>query len=171
MASIHIPFMREALREADRARAAGEVPVGAVVVLGDAIVGRGHNQPIGRHDPTAHAEIVALRDAAATLRNYRLTGATLYVTVEPCVMCIGASVHARVDRIVYGATEPRAGAVESRQRIYEHPSLNHKVTMVSGVLAAECRARMVAFFEAKRQGTAGTEELTLKRGAGAETKT
>ena len=142
--------MREALREADRAREAGEVPVGAVVVVHDAIVGRGHNQPIGSHDPTAHAEIVAIRDAAATLRNYRLPGATLYVTIEPCVMCIGAAVHARIDRIVYGANEPRAGAVESRQRIYEHPSLNHKVTMVSGVLAQECRQRMVSFFEMRR---------------------
>jgi tRNA(adenine34) deaminase len=152
MASLHAPFMREALREADRAARLNEVPVGAVVVVGDAIIGRGHNQPIARHDPTAHAEIVALRDAAATLRNYRLTGATLYVTVEPCVMCLGAIVHARIDRLVYGATEPRAGAVESRQRIYEHPSLNHRVTMVSGVLAAECRERMVSFFEARRGG-------------------
>lgn len=152
MASIHVPFMREALREADRAALVNEVPVGAVVVVGDAIIGRGHNQPIGRHDPTAHAEIMALRDAAATLRNYRLTGATLYVTVEPCVMCIGAAVHARIDRLVYGATEPRAGAVESRQRIYEHPSLNHRLTMVSGVLAAECRERIVSFFEARRGG-------------------
>lgn len=150
MGSEHLSFMREALREADRAKAAGEVPVGAVVVMHDAVIGRGHNQPIGRHDPTAHAEIVALRDAAALIHNYRLTGATLYVTVEPCLMCIGAAVHARVARIVYGATEPRAGAIESRQRVYEHPSLNHKVTMVSGVLAGECRDRMQAFFEAKR---------------------
>lgn len=151
--SEHIPFMREALREADRAAALGEVPVGAVLVVGGAILGRGHNKPILSHDPTAHAEIVAIRDAAATLRNYRLTGAMLYVTIEPCVMCIGAAVHARIGTIVYGATEPRAGAVESRQRVYEHPSLNHKVTMVSGVLAGECRLRMLQFFEERRSGS------------------
>jgi tRNA(adenine34) deaminase len=149
--SMHDAFMREALKEADRAGATGEVPVGAVVVVDGAIVGRGHNRPIVSNDPTAHAEIVAIRDAAATLGNYRLTGAVLYVTVEPCVMCIGAAVHARIATLVYGAPEPRAGAVESRQRVYEHPSLNHKITMVSGVLASECRARMVTFFESRRR--------------------
>lgn len=148
---MHLPFMRQALAEADRAAARDEVPVGAVVVVGGQVVGRGHNQPVSSHDPTAHAEIVALRDAAATLGNYRLTGATLYVTVEPCLMCIGAAVHARIETLVYGAAEPRAGAVESRQRAYEHPSLNHRITIVSGVLAAECRARMVSFFEARRR--------------------
>lgn len=155
MSAEHVGFMREALVEADRARAAGEVPVGAVVVVNDVIVGRGFNQPISLNDPTAHAEIVAMRAAAAALANYRLPGATLYVTIEPCMMCIGAAIHARLDRIVYGATEPRAGAVESRQRLYEHPSLNHRVTMVSGVLATECRERMVAFFEERRGFTRG----------------
>lgn len=143
--------MREALNEADRAAAAGEVPVGAVVVINGQIVGRGHNQPIAASDPTAHAEIVAMRDAAKRIGNYRLPGATLYVTVEPCVMCVGAAVHARVETVVYGTTEPRAGAIESRQRVYEHPSLNHRIKVVAGVLAAECRARMIGFFQERRR--------------------
>jgi tRNA(adenine34) deaminase len=142
--------MLEALKEADRAAAAGEVPVGAIVVMAGQIIGRGHNQPIGAHDPTAHAEIVAMRDASRLLANYRLVDTTLYVTVEPCLMCVGAMVHARVGTVVYGTTEPRAGAIESRQRAYDHPSLNHKLTIVSGVLAKECRERMLTFFQAKR---------------------
>lgn len=142
--------MREALTLADRAAASGEVPVGALVVVDGRIVGRGHNQPISTHDPTAHAEIAALRDAARALENYRLPGATLYVTVEPCLMCLGAAIHARVSTIVYGTPEPRAGAVESGQRVWEHPSLNHRPTMVSGVMAAECRQRMRAFFLERR---------------------
>lgn len=146
----HTDFMREALTLADRAAALGEVPVGALVVVGGVIVGRGHNQPISTHDPTAHAEIAALRDAARALENYRLPGATLYVTVEPCLMCLGAAIHARVSTIVYGASEPRAGAVESSQRVWDHPSLNHRLTMVSGVLAAECRQRMRSFFLERR---------------------
>jgi tRNA(adenine34) deaminase len=148
---VHSRFMREALRQADLAAAAGEVPVGAVVVVEGQILGRGHNRPIGSHDPTAHAEVEAIRDAAGALGNYRLSGATLYVTVEPCLMCIGAAVHARIDTIVYGTTEPRAGAVESRQRAYEHPSLNHKVRLVAGVLAGECRARLTTFFRERRK--------------------
>jgi tRNA(adenine34) deaminase len=146
----HRDFMRQALALADAAAAAGEVPVGAVVVVDGQVVGRGHNQPISTHDPTAHAEIAALRDAARALQNYRLPGASLYVTVEPCLMCVGAAIHARVSTIVYGASEPRAGAVESSQRVWEHPSLNHRVTMVSGVLAGECRHRMRAFFLERR---------------------
>ncbi len=146
----HRDFMRQALALADAAPAAGEVPVGAVVVVDGQVVGRGHNQPISTHDPTAHAEIAALRDAARALQNYRLPGASLYVTVEPCLMCVGAAIHARVSTIVYGASEPRAGAVESSQRVWEHPSLNHRVTMVSGVLAGECRHRMRAFFLERR---------------------
>lgn len=142
--------MREALALADTAAAAGEVPVGAVVVVEGQVVGRGHNKPISTHDPTAHAEIAALRDAARALENYRLPGATLYVTVEPCLMCVGAAIHARVSTIVYGASEPRAGAVESSQRVWDHPSLNHRVTMVSGVLATECRDRMRTFFLERR---------------------
>jgi tRNA(Arg) A34 adenosine deaminase TadA len=142
--------MREALHLASVGAARGEVPVGAVVVFEGRIVGRGFNEPISSSDPTAHAEIVALRDAARSLNTYRLTGAALYVTIEPCLMCVGAAVHARVATIVYGTIEPRAGAVESRQRAYEHPSLNHKVTIVAGVLAEECRRLMLDFFRDRR---------------------
>ena len=143
-------FMRAALDLARRAQERGEVPVGAVVVLDDAIVGEGFNQPIAAHDPTAHAEIVALRDAARRIRNYRLTGATLYVTIEPCQMCVGALVHARVARIVYGAREPKAGAIESAMRAHEHPSLNHRLVAVGGVLENECREVIQGFFEGRR---------------------
>ena len=142
--------MREALAEADLAAAAGEVPVGAVVVLDGRVVGAGHNQPIGAHDPTAHAEVVAMRAAAKAIGNYRLTDATLYVTVEPCLMCVGAMVHARIGTLVYGASEPKAGAIDSTQRAHEHPALNHRLTVVAGVLASECGARLKQFFAAKR---------------------
>jgi tRNA(adenine34) deaminase len=142
--------MRAALEEARLAGDSGEVPVGAVVTLGGEIIGRGRTQPISTSDPTAHAEIVALRDAATRLGNYRLTGATLYVTVEPCVMCVGALVHARIATVVYGAPEPKAGALDSTQRAHEHPALNHRLTVVSGVLAAECRDVMQAFFRTRR---------------------
>ena len=145
--------MRAALALADAAARAGEVPVGAVVVLGGRIIGSGYNQPIGTHDPTAHAEIVALRDASRTVGNYRLTDATLYVTVEPCMMCVGASVHARIGTLVFGANEPKAGAVESQQRAYAHPSLNHQLTIVSGVLATECSERIGEFFRERRKAT------------------
>jgi tRNA(adenine34) deaminase len=147
---MHVPFMREALALAESAARAGEVPVGAVVVAGGEVIGRGHNQPIGSHDPTAHAEIVAIRDAARRRGNYRLTDATLYVTVEPCVMCVGAMVHARIGTLVFGAPEPKAGAIESTQRAHEHPALNHRIRVVSGVLAAECRDVMRRFFEGRR---------------------
>lgn len=146
----HDPFMREALALASRAAASGEVPVGAVVVLDGEIVGRGHNQPISSVDPTAHAEIVALRDAAQRVANYRLTGATLYVTVEPCLMCVGALVHARVGTVVFGTPESKAGALESTQRAHEHPALNHRLTVVSGVLASDCRDLMREFFAKRR---------------------
>ena len=142
--------MREALSLAAAGAAQGEVPVGAVVVLDGRVVGTGFNQPISSCDPTAHAEVVALRDAARNVANYRLTGASLYVTVEPCLMCVGAAVHARIATLVYGTVEPRAGAIESRQRAYEHPSLNHKVTIVAGVLAEECRRLMLSFFRDRR---------------------
>jgi len=142
--------MREALAEAAAAAREGEVPVGAVVVVDGEIVGRGRNQPIGSHDPTAHAEIVAMRDAAKQLGNYRLSGATLYVTVEPCVMCVGAMVHARIGTLVFGTPEPKAGAIESTQRAHEHPALNHRIRVVSGVLAADCRDLMREFFESRR---------------------
>jgi len=148
--SSHDLFMHEALSLAKRAAASGEVPVGAVVVLNGEIVGRGHNQPISSVDPTAHAEIVALRDAAQRVGNYRLTGATLYVTVEPCLMCVGALVHARIDTVVFGTPESKAGALESTQRAHEHPALNHRLTIVSGVLASECRDLMKEFFAKRR---------------------
>jgi tRNA(adenine34) deaminase len=142
--------MREALAQARLAAAAGEVPVGAVVVLDGAIVGRGCNQPIRASDPTAHAEVVALRDAAACTGNYRLTGATLYVTIEPCLMCAGAMVHARIGTLVFGAPEPKAGAVVSTMRVLEHEALNHRVAVVGGVLGAECRDLVQAFFRSRR---------------------
>ena len=142
--------MREAQREAREALAAGEVPVGAVVVLDGRLVGAGFNQPIGRADPTAHAEIVALRVAAREVGNYRLTGATLYVTVEPCVMCVGAIVHARVGTLVYGASEPKAGAVRSAMRALDHPALNHRVEVIEGVLDEECGQIMQEFFRDRR---------------------
>ena len=144
--------MREALALAAEAAAAGEVPVGAVVVRDGEVIGRGRNGPVRSHDPTAHAEIAALRDAAAHAGNYRLPGATLYVTLEPCAMCVGAFIHARVQTVVYGATEPKSGAMESTQRAHEHPALNHQVTVVSGVLAAECREVLQAFFKQRRTG-------------------
>ena len=148
--SLHEHFMREAQREAREALAAGEVPVGAVVVMDGRVVGAGFNQPIGRADPTAHAEIVALRVAAREVGNYRLTGATLYVTVEPCVMCVGAIVHARIGTLVYGASEPKAGAVRSAMRALDHPALNHRVEVIEGVLDEECGQIMQDFFRDRR---------------------
>ena len=145
-------YMGEALELARTAAGRGEVPVGAVVVLNGEIVGRGHNQPISSHDPTAHAEIVALRAAGLAVGNYRLTGASLYVTVEPCLMCVGAMIHARIGEIVFGAPEPKAGAIESTQRAHEHPALNHRFVVVAGVLAAECAAVMTEFFKGRRGG-------------------
>jgi len=142
--------MRRALVLAGEAATAGEVPVGAVVVADGAIVGEGFNQPIAAHDPTAHAEIVALRAAAQALGNYRLTGATLYVTVEPCLMCVGALVHARIGVVVYGAAEPKAGAIESMASAHELPGLNHRLTAVGGVLADESRALLQQFFRERR---------------------
>jgi len=146
----HDTFMRAALEEARKGFDAGEVPVGAVVVLDGAIVGRGFNQPIGSRDPTAHAEIVALRAAAIALGNYRLVGTTLYVTIEPCLMCVGAMVHARVTTLVFGAPEPKAGAVVSSCRAHELPSLNHRIEVVSGVLEEDCRAIIQEFFKTRR---------------------
>ena len=142
--------MRLALAEATRARDAGEVPVGAVVVLDGGVIGAGFNHPITASDPTAHAEIVALRAAAGTLGNYRLTGTTMYVTVEPCLMCVGALIHARVATVVYGATEPRAGAVVSMTRAHEFAGLNHRLEAIGGVLEDECRAVIQEFFKLRR---------------------
>jgi tRNA(Arg) A34 adenosine deaminase TadA len=142
--------MRLALAEAAKARQAGEVPVGAVVVVDDVVAGAGFNQPISSNDPTAHAEVVALRAAAARLGNYRLTGCTLYVTVEPCLMCVGAMVHARVGSLVFGATEPKAGAVVSMARAHELSGLNHRLEVTGGVLEDECRQVMQEFFRSRR---------------------
>jgi tRNA(adenine34) deaminase len=142
--------MRAALAEARAGLAGGEVPVGAVVVVDDAIVAQAHNAPIALADPTAHAEILALREAARKANNYRLPQATLYVTLEPCVMCCGAIVQARLARVVYGAADPKAGAVESRYRLLDDARANHRVDTVGGVLAAECGAVLKQFFEAKR---------------------
>ena len=146
----HDRFMRAALEEARRGFAAGEVPVGAVVVLDGEIAGRGYNQPIGSRDPTAHAEVVALRAAAQVIGNYRLVGSTLYVTIEPCLMCVGAMVHARVATLVFGAPEPKAGAVVSSCRAHELPSLNHRIEVVGGVLEDDCRAVIQEFFRTRR---------------------
>jgi tRNA(adenine34) deaminase len=142
--------MREALAEAERGESAGEVPIGAVVVLAGALVARAHNAPIALADPTAHAEVLALREAARKTGNYRLTGATLYVTVEPCPMCCGAALSARVARVVYGARDPKAGAVESLHRLLDDPRLNHRVDVVGGVLAAESAALLRRFFDTRR---------------------
>ena len=143
-------MMREALAEARRGALAGEVPVGAVVVIDGRIVSRAHNAPIAESDPTAHAEIVALRGAARAAGNYRLTGATLYVTLEPCVMCCGAALSARIGDLVYGAADPKAGAVESLHRLLDDRRFNHRVAVRSGVLAAECAAVLREFFETRR---------------------
>ncbi len=143
-------WMEEALREAQRAQAAGEVPVGALVIGDGQIVGRGHNRPVSSHDPTAHAEIVALREAGQRLGNYRLAGCDLYVTVEPCAMCAGAIVHARIRRLVYGSDDPKAGAVVSVMRVLENPALNHLVQVTSGVLAGRCMEQVQAFFRERR---------------------
>ncbi len=144
--------MRQALALAAHAAENGEVPVGAVVVVDGVVVGEGWNQPIATSDPTAHAEIVAMRMASRHLRNYRLSGATLVVTVEPCLMCVGAMVHARIATVVYGAPEPRAGALGSAIAAHETPGLNHRLAVVGGVLADDCRALMQAFFRDRRVG-------------------
>jgi tRNA(adenine34) deaminase len=143
-------FMRAALAAARAASAAGEVPVGAVVVLDDVILGQAHNAPIALGDPTAHAEVLALREAARKAGNYRLPRATLYATLEPCVMCCGAAVHARIARIVYGAPDPKAGAIVSRHRLLDDGRSNHRIEARGGVLEAECGALLKEFFEARR---------------------
>ena len=144
-------FMREALALAAEGASRGEVPVGAVLVVGGEIVGRGFNCPISQHDPSAHAEMVAVRDAAQALQNYRLPGVTLYVTLEPCSMCAGLIVHSRIQRVVYGATEPKAGVVVSRGQFFEQAFLNHRVLVEGGVLAEECGAVLSEFFRQRRQ--------------------
>jgi len=142
--------MARALALAGEANAQGEVPVGALVILDGEVVGEGFNQPIASGDPTAHAEIVAMRQAAARVKNYRLSGATLVVTVEPCLMCVGAMIHARIGTVVYGTPEPRAGALGSAIAAHETPGLNHRLAVVGGVRADECRALIQAFFKDRR---------------------
>lgn len=143
-------WMREALRCAVHARELGEVPVGAVVVRDDVLLAEGWNCPISACDPTAHAEVMALRSAARALGNYRLPGVTLYVTIEPCTMCVGAIVHARTGRLVFGAAEPRAGVIASQARLLESPWFNHRVPVTAGILADECRQLMQDFFRERR---------------------
>lgn len=143
-------FMARALELARQAEAAGEVPVGAVIVKDGQIIAESWNRPIGTHDPTAHAEIVALRAAAQSLQTYRLLDTTLYVTLEPCAMCAGAMVHARVKRLVFGATDPRAGAAGTIFNIVQHAALNHALEVKGGVMAEECAAILRSFFQARR---------------------
>jgi tRNA(adenine34) deaminase len=143
-------WMRHAMLLARRAELVGEVPVGAVVVQNDRIIGEGWNRPIGSHDPSAHAEMIALRAAAQRLQNYRTLDTTLYVTLEPCTMCAGAIIHARVSRLVFGADDPKAGAVHSAYDIIAQPRLNHRVEWRGGVLGTECGDRLRAFFRARR---------------------
>lgn len=143
--------MQLALEQARLAAVAGEVPIGAVLVVGEAVVASAYNQPIGSVDPTAHAEILVLRDGARAVGNYRLVDSTLYVTVEPCLMCVGALVHARVRRVVYGAAEPKTGALASAVAGLALPGLNHTFEVVGGVREEECRALMQDFFKARRQ--------------------
>jgi tRNA(adenine34) deaminase len=149
MSPDHEPFMRLALAQAARAREAGEVPVGAIVVREGVVIGRGYNQPIAASDPTAHAEILALREAAREAGNYRLPGATLYVTVEPCLMCVGAIVHARVGTVVYGVPDPKGGAIRSLLDPGTLP-LNHRFAAVEGILADDCRHLLQEFFRERR---------------------
>jgi tRNA(adenine34) deaminase len=144
-------YMGEALRLAEVAAAVGEVPVGALLVRDGNIIAAAHNEPIGQHDPTAHAEILTLRRAAAQLQNYRLTGYTLYVTLEPCAMCVGAILHARVDRVVWGAADPKTGACGGQTNLAGHPQLNHQTRFVGGVMADACGEILRQFFRTRRK--------------------
>jgi tRNA(adenine34) deaminase len=146
----HEQLMRAAIAEAQKAVTRGEVPIGAVVALGDEIIAAAFNQPISSVDPTAHAEILALRLAAQAVGNYRLTGATLCVTVEPCVMCVGAVVHARIGTVIFGAREARTGAVRSTMQLLDQPYWNHRMAVIEGVMADDCRALMQEFFQRRR---------------------
>lgn len=144
-------YMQQALELASHAAELGEVPVGALIVQKGVVIGRGWNQPISGHDPTAHAEIMAIRNAAASISNYRLSDATLYVTIEPCSMCAGAMVHARLSRLVFGASEPKAGVAVSNGCFFDGPHLNHRVEMIGGVLAGQCSEQISQFFQARRR--------------------
>jgi len=143
-------FMRRALQLAEQAATVGEVPVGALVVANGEVIGEGYNQPISSCDPTGHAEIIAMRNAATALGNYRLSGCDLYVTIEPCTMCVGAMIHGRIGRIVFGAAEPRAGALESQLKLMDSSHFNFSIEWQGGVLAQECGAIISDFFRAKR---------------------
>jgi tRNA(adenine34) deaminase len=143
--------MALALIEAKKAESAGEVPVGAVIVCADAVIGRGFNQPISQNDPTAHAEIIALRAAGCIRQNYRLSNATMYCTVEPCMMCAGAMIHARLTRLVFGTPDPKAGSAGSIYNVLTDPRLNHRVDVVSGILEDECAAILRSFFQNRRE--------------------
>ena len=147
--------MQRALREARRGELQGEVPVGAVVVRDEKVIARGHNRPLGLSDPSAHAEILALRRAARRLGNYRLKGCDLYVTIEPCAMCSGAIIQARLRRVVYGTPDPKAGACGSALAVLNHPKVNHRVEVVSGVLAGECAGLLQEFFRKRRKRAPG----------------
>ena len=147
-------FMRQAILAAEQARALGEVPVGAVLVKNGEVIATGHNRPIAGHDPTAHAEIAALRAAAQALGNYRLPGCTLYVTLEPCAMCAGAMLHARLARVVFGATDPKTGACGSVLNLFAEEKLNHHTELSSGVLAEECSMLLKSFFAERRASRA-----------------
>jgi tRNA(adenine34) deaminase len=154
----HQKWMELALDQAQKASDLTEVPVGAVIIKDERVLGVGHNHPIGASDPTAHAEIIAIRAASKSIENYRLVGSTLYVTLEPCAMCAGAIVHARIARLVYGASEPKAGAIQSTQSLLLHPAMNHQVEVISGVLQARCSHQLSTFFKARRE-----ERRNLKR--------
>lgn len=143
-------YMREALSLAGRAEHLGEVPVGAVVVREGQIIGRGHNQPVGSVDPTGHAEIVALREAARTVGNYRLPGAQLFVTLEPCLMCAGACLHARIQTLVFGARDPKTGVVRSLLQVLDDPRHNHRIEIMEGILRDDCSRKVSAFFQKRR---------------------
>ncbi len=143
-------WMQEALIEAGKAEAEGEVPVGAVLLINEKIVGRGHNHSIRTHDPSSHAEILALRHAAHSMRNYRLPGSILVVTIEPCVMCAGAMIHARVDQVIYGAPDPKGGALDSNFHLGCAEPLNHRIEVISGILEEECSSMLRSFFASRR---------------------
>ena len=144
-------WMAKAVELALQAREMDEVPVGALLVLENEVVGRGFNQPISSDDPTAHAEIIALRDAATRLGNYRLPGLTLYVTLEPCMMCAGAMIHSRIDRLVYGASDPKTGVIDSHMGVFDQAVVNHRISVTGGVMAQECGDLLTAFFRSKRE--------------------
>ena len=143
-------WMREALAEANKAGSEGEVPIGAIVLLNEKIIGRGHNSPIKKHDPSAHAEILALRNAALNTSNYRIPGSILVVTIEPCIMCVGAMVHARVEEVIFGAKDPKGGAIQSCFQLGEANQLNHRIRATSGILEQECADLLKSFFASRR---------------------